>query len=320
MNNKEKNKILLEIAQEIKGLVTKKQEELSLKFVEDTHTYHIRNKKGEITTNFPSVSTVIKQFYTSFPEYAKSFDMCNYDLIEQDDLLKQWRATSDYANNRGSRVHYLLEMDLLKMYGSYKEVRKPIFECDEDQIRDGNLMIDAGHDFIKLMHERGAVLLDTEMVLGSSELEYTGQPDKVWLFIDDNGELGIIITDWKTNKPKNFEVHSYTEKMLPPFEEYWDTALMHYHLQLPLYARLLLDMLKGTKYEDLKLFGCIIVHLLDTGRFNEYRIPTKFINTVMTMPPLPRIKEVFEEKYEFERLENDRVRRLNELKDKKNIL
>jgi hypothetical protein len=239
VDNKEKKKILEGVAEEIKALITKKQEELNLSFVEDTHTYHIRNKHGEMTTKFPSVSTVIKQFYTSFPEYAKSFDMANYDLIEQDELLKTWRATADYANNRGSRVHYLLEMDLLKMYGSYKEVRKPIFECDDEQIKAGNLMIDAGHDFIRLMHRRGAVLLDTEMVLGSADLEYTGQPDKVWLFMDDDGQIGIIITDWKTNKPKNFEVHSYTEKMLEPFTEYWDTALMHYHLQLPLYARLL---------------------------------------------------------------------------------
>jgi hypothetical protein len=40
----------------------------------------------------------------------------------------------------------------------------------------------------------------------------------------------------------------------------------------------------------------------------------------MTMPPLPRIKEVFAEKDEFERLENDRVRRLNELIASKNTL
>ena len=39
-------------------------------------------------------------------------------------------------------------------------------------------MIKAGKEFIDIMHSRGAVLLDTEMVLGSPELGYTGQPDK----------------------------------------------------------------------------------------------------------------------------------------------
>lgn len=318
MGLKEKKEKLEAIALEIREIIDQKQKELQLSFVEDTHTYFILDKNGEITTKFPSVSTVIKQFYEDFPEHDKSFDMSNYDYIEQDDLLKQWRATSDYANNKGSRVHYLLETDLLKMYGSYKEVRKPIFECDEDQIRDGNAMIDAGHDFIRTMHRRGAVLLDTEMVLGSTELGYTGQPDKVWLYLKDDGTLGFIITDWKTNKPKNFEVHSYTGRMYEPFEEYWDTSLTHYYIQLPLYARLIIDMLKGSKYEDLKLFGCIVVHLLDNRTFGEYRIPSKFINTVLEMDPLPRIDEVFAEKKEYARQEEIRLKKLDEALSKRN--
>jgi hypothetical protein len=193
----EKNEELLKIGQEIRDVIAEKQKELNLTFVEDTHTYHIKDKHGNMTTKFPSVSTVIGQFYEPFPDLNKSYQMCDGDLIRQDELLEQWRATADYANSKGSRVHYLLEMDLLKQYGSYKEVRKPIFDCDEEQTTDGNAMIDAGHDFIRLMHRRGAVLLDTEMVLGSNTLEYTGQPDKVWLMLDNNGDLGFIITDWK---------------------------------------------------------------------------------------------------------------------------
>jgi len=307
----DKKKQLLVIAKEIRDLITKKQKELDLSFVEDDHIYYMRDKNGKIRNNFPSVSTVIKQFYTDFPELDKSLEMCENDIFAQDELLKEWRSTADYANNKGSRVHYLLEMDLLKQYGSYKDVRKPHFECDEEQTTDGNAMIDAGHDFIRQMHRRGAVLLDTEMVLGSSDLEYTGQPDKMWLIFDKDGNLGIIITDWKTNKPKNFKIQSYTEPMLPPFEDYMDTALSHYMIQLPLYVRLFIDMLKGTKYENIKVLGGIIVHLMSTGRFDEYRIPKTFMDRVLTMPPLPRIKEVMAKK------ENDKLReqhRLEELK------
>jgi hypothetical protein len=314
MTTNTKNKELLDIAKEIRDIVSKKQEELSLTFVEDTHTYHIMDKDGNMTTNFPSVSTVIKQFYLDFPELEKSLDMVDGDIFKQDELLQAWRATSDYANNQGSRVHYFLEMDLLKMYGSYKEVRKPIFECDEEQTRIGNEMIDAGHNFIRLMHRRGAVLLDTEMVLGSNELEYTGQPDKVWLIFDSGGVLGFIITDWKTNKPKNMEVQSYTEQMLPPFEDYHDTALTHYKIQLPLYARLLLNMLKGTKYGDIKFFGAIIVHLLEGKKFVEYRIEKSFIDKVLTMEPLPRIDEVLSDKKKYALNEQIRVQKLDEAK------
>lgn len=645
----DKKEELLQITQEIRDLVTKRQEELSLSFVEDTHTYYMKDIHGEIRSDYPSVSTVIKQFYNEFPELDKSYQMCNGNLLNQDSLLKEWRATAKYANNKGSRVHFLLEKDLLKMYGSYKEVRQPIFECDEEQIKHGNLMVDAGHDFIRLMHRRGAVLLDTEMVLGSPELGYTGQPDKVWLMLNKEGELGFIITDWKglpldtpiltnggwktmgsltkedkvydkdgnlvnilnisqvknkkclkmvfdngdeivsdfehrwlvyttrygvreervmttqeikdyndsinkrypykilkidnpkplnnpevelpidpyvlgvwlgdghsidakitqanekvwqeiiargykigndlsqggagkattrtifdlqtklrennllknkhipeiyllasyeqrldllrglmdsdgtynksrnrfvmestreaqidyfnmlvsslgvkaskskfikkfndkeiecyrcsfittqfnpflsrnqdlevickkdrrtyrnivsveevesvptkcievdspsstflcgynllvthnTNKPKNFLVHAYTEEMLPPFGEHMDTALTHYMIQLPLYGRLILDMLKGTKYENIKFFGCIIVHLTNEGNYTEYRVPRDFQNTVLTMDPLPRINEVMDyKKLQIER-EKKRIKLLKETIDKK---
>tara|TARA_R110000796_G_scaffold252137_1_gene385333 strand:- start:27354 stop:28325 length:972 start_codon:yes stop_codon:yes gene_type:complete len=287
---------LKKIGEEIRLLIDKKQKELNLTFVEDTHTYHIKTKEGKITTKYPSVSTVIKQFYEDFPELEKSYEMSDGNIFDQDKLLKEWRATADYANSKGSRVHYLLEMDLLKQYGSYKEVRVPHFDCDETQIDDGNAMIDAGHKFINLMHRRGAILLDTEIILGSNGLEYTGQPDKVWLMFDKEGELGFVVTDWKTNKAKNFEIQHYTTPMLPPFQHEMDTALAHYKIQLPLYARLILDMLKGTKYENLKLFGCIIVHLTAEKQFREIRVPSKFIDLVMTMPPLPRIDAVMQKK------------------------
>lgn len=307
------DKELLSIAEEIRGLIADKQKQLSLSFVEETHTYYIKNKAGEIVSNFPSVSTVITQFYEPFDDLSKSLDMCNGNLVEQDILLKEWRAAADYANNQGSRVHFLLETDLLKIYGSKKEVRKPIFECDKDQIFFGNQMIAAGHNFIRAMHRRGAVLLDTEMVLGSAELGYTGQPDKVWLIRDKNGVLGFVITDWKTNKPKNFEVQHYTGKLLPPFDQYNDTALEHYKIQLPLYGRLILDMLKGTKYENIKFFGCVIVHLLQNGTYQEYRVENGFINTVLTMEPLPRIEEVFDYKATQKKREEIRITNLQNI-------
>lgn len=298
---------LLAISKDIRDVVSIKQKELELSFIEETHTYYMRDSDGVVKTSFPSVSTVIKQFYDDFPSLDMSFKISNGDILAQDKLLKEWRGTADYANNKGSRVHYLLEMDLLDQYGAYKEVRKPIFECDEDQIKDGNAMIDGGHNFIRLMHRRGAVLLDTEMVLGSPKLGYTGQPDKVWIMHDKNGDLGLLVTDWKTNKPKNFKVHHYTSQMLTPFEHWPDTALSHYKIQLPLYGRLLLDMLKGTKYEGIKLLGCIIVHLESNGVYTEYRVEKKFTNIVMGMDPLPRIEEVFEGKKLFESRDKDRL-------------
>jgi hypothetical protein len=144
-------------------------------------------------------------------------------------------------------------------------------------------MVVAGKRYIDLLKERNCILLDTEMVLGHPELGYTGQPDKVWLIIGVNGDLGILITDWKTNKPKNFEKNNYTKPMKRPFEDLPDNALGHYNTQLPFYGKLLLKMLEGTKYENIKLMGCIVVLLTEEREFVEHRVAKKTINTILEM-------------------------------------
>jgi hypothetical protein len=283
---------LREIALEIREIIAERQKEMCLSFVEDTHTYYIKGLDGNITSDLPSVSTVLKAFYHTFDSTrTKSFQNCGGDRQLERALLKEWKDKGDYSTNMGSRVHYILEQELVNQYGGYKEVRQPIFECDQEQIETGDAMIKSGKEFIDLMHERGAVLLDTEMVLGSAELGYTGQPDKVWLMIDKNGNIGIVITDWKTNQPKNFEVQPWTKLLLPPFEKYWDTALGHYYIQIPLYAKLLMKMLQGTKYENIKFFGGVIVLVKKEATFEEHRIPKDVIDTVFNMNVNSMLKE-----------------------------
>ena len=275
---------LKEIAKEINQLISEYQIDNSLFFVEDTHTYFIKDTNGKIISDLPSVSSVLKYFYEPFnAEGTKAFKNCNGDKEKEKILLESWRISGDYSTNQGSRVHYLLEKHLTSLYGSYKEVRQPIFNCDEGQINTSDKMILAGKNFINLMHERGAILLDTEIVLGSLELGYFGQPDKVWLMVGKDGEVGIVITDYKTNKPKNFEVQWYTKHMKKPFQEYYDTSLSHYYIQLPLYGKLLLNMLKGTKYEKIKFLGAVVVLLKEECEFEEFKVPKDVIQTVLNM-------------------------------------
>ena len=40
-------------------------------------------------------------------------------------------------------------------------------------------------------------------------------------------------------------------------------------------------MLKGTKYEDLKLLGCVIVLLKEDGTYLEYKVPNKVNKLIM---------------------------------------
>jgi hypothetical protein len=270
---------LKEIVKEIREIISQKQNELGLTFEEENHIYTMNGK-----TDYPSVSKVLKKFYTEFATEEVAYKVAKGDPIKQQELIAEWGAAGDYSTNMGSRVHFVLESEVIKKHGSYKDVRQPEFDCDLTQIMKGDNMIVAGKKYLDLMEERGAVLLDTEMVLGHPELGYTGQPDKVWLMMNrDKTEYGIVITDWKTNKPKNFTVTNFTKKMLHPFDDYHDNALGHYYLQLPLYGKLLLKMLEGSKYGNIKLYGCVISHLKEDSLYDEYKVPQKIINTVMDM-------------------------------------
>jgi len=275
---------LYQVSKDIKEIVKKKQEELSLTFEEDRHIYTMMDLEGNERNDWPSVSKILKKFYPEFPAEDIAYKKANGDVLEMQSLLDEWAAAGRYATNMGSRVHYLLEKKTLEHFYDDKEVRQPLFECDLEQEIRGDNMVKAGEDFIKLMKDRGAVLLDTEMVLGHPELGYTGQPDKVWLIMNKTQTgFGLVITDWKTNKEKNFKVNKWTKQMFEPFSKYPDNALGHYYLQLPFYGKLLLKMLEGTKYEGLSLLGSVVVLLKDDGTFQEFKVPKEIQDIIMGM-------------------------------------
>lgn len=274
---------LISIAKEIRTILENRRKEIDLTFIEEKHVYFMRDIDGKIKKNFPSVSKVYKQFFKPFDAEAKSLEMVKGDVAAQKQLLKEWREKSNRSTNLGSRTHYELEKLLIEKYEEYKDIRYPIFKCDEGQIRISDNMVNAGIKYINLMHERGAILLDTEIVSGDPELGYTGQPDKGWIMLNQKQELGLVVTDWKTNSPKSFIPQWYTDKMYSPFEKYDNTDLTHYYIQIPLYGRLLQKMLQNSKYENLKFFGGVIVLLKEDGSFEEFKIPQDIINKVFSL-------------------------------------
>jgi hypothetical protein len=274
---------LKKIAQEIREIISSKQKEFQLTFDEESHTYTMLNSNGELKSDFPSVSKVMKLFYEEFPTEEAAFNKAGWDLDETKRLMEEWAESGRKSINLGSRCHFILEEHTLKEFDLDKEVRQPIFECDPEQIIKSDSMIIAGKRYIDLLKERGCELIDTEMVLGHPELGYTGQPDKVWLVVGTNGDVGILITDWKSNRPKNFQTTRYTKNMKAPFRDLPDNALGHYNTQLPFYGKLLLKLLEGTKYEGIQLLGCIIVLITDEREYHEYRVSKKTINTILEM-------------------------------------
>jgi hypothetical protein len=274
---------LKKIAQEIRDIISERQKEFQLTFEEESHKYTMLDDKGDLRSDFPSVSKVMKLFYDEFPTEQAAFNKAGGDPDEAERLVNEWAELGRKSANLGSRCHFFLEEHTLKEFGIDKVVRQPIFDCDAEQIIKSDTMIIAGKRYIELLKERGCVLIDTEIVLGHPELEYTGQPDKVWLVIGTNGKVGILITDWKSNKPKNFEVTRYTKKMKKPFEDLPDNALGHYNTQLPFYGKLILKMLEGSKYEDIQLLGCIIVLITEEREYHEHRVSKKTINKILEM-------------------------------------
>lgn len=274
---------LKKIAQEIRDIISERQKEFQLTFEEESHKYTMLDKNGDLKSDFPSVSKVMKLFYDEFPTEQAAFNKAGGDPDEVERLINEWAELGRKSTNLGSRCHYILEEHTLKEFGIDKVVRQPIFDCDAEQIIKSDTMIIAGKRYIELLKERGCVLIDTEIVLGHPELGYTGQPDKVWLVIGTNGKVGILITDWKSNKPKNFEVTRYTKKMKKPFEDLPDNALGHYNTQLPFYGKLILKMLEGSKYEDIQLLGCIIVLITEEREYHEHRVSKKTMNKILEM-------------------------------------
>ncbi len=61
------------IASEINQIIKDKQKELQLTFIEDTHTYFMLDKHNVLRNDFPSVSKVLKKYYSEFPAEEKSY-------------------------------------------------------------------------------------------------------------------------------------------------------------------------------------------------------------------------------------------------------
>ena len=189
---------LYQIANEIRFLLEERRKELNLYFIEDNHKYFMNNYEGQSKSNWPSVSKVLKSFYPPFPTQEASLKKAKGDVVLQKKLIKEWSQMADYANNTGSRVHYFLEKKIIERFELDKEVREPEFDCDFEQEITSDHMISYGVQFYEKMIKNGAVLIDTEVVMGDPDLGYTGQADKIWLVSNkEKTQLGIVITDWK---------------------------------------------------------------------------------------------------------------------------
>ena len=107
---------LKEEAEKIRKILNKRRKNIDLSFIEEDHLYFMRDENGMIRSNYPSVSKIIKKFYEEFDADGISLRMAKGDKQRQKELLKEWADKGTYATNQGSRVHYILEKELISQF------------------------------------------------------------------------------------------------------------------------------------------------------------------------------------------------------------
>lgn len=215
-----------------------------IEFNEEAHIYTMNG------TNPPSVSSILKKYYEPFDEEYWSNRKAQELGVPVEDILKQWKDKNLLATETGSKIHYELECYACSKYLPFKEVKELTINnryVDEDRVKK---LVSLGMQWLDSMIDRGYLLFDTELIMGSDKYGYVGTADLI--FWKDGC---FHIYDWKTNnKEINGRVY---RQLLPPYQHLGDTTLNHYKLQLNYYALLL------SQVHTVNQLG--IVHLTNNG-------------------------------------------------------
>jgi len=275
---------LLGVAADIRHVMDLERDNRQLTFVEELHKYCLYDPINEkLVDNMPSVSSLLYNWCDKFDAERMSMIMCNQDEHKAAELRAEWEEKGRVASNVGSYAHYKLEQYVWSLFDIDKQTRKPEYTLSEDDFKEGLMMLENGIVMIGNIIKAGFVPLDTECIMGSIELGYFGQCDNLWLGFFKN-QLVFLMTDYKTNLSKNFEVRHFNKPMNVPFGKLYDTELSKYFLQQPLYAQLFKDMLKNTKYKDVPFIGFRVLHLREDGQ--SHKIPMWVYEEIKKIYPI----------------------------------
>ena len=120
---------LYEISKDIRNILEERRKELNLYFIEDNHKYFMNDLQGVNKSKWPSVSGVLKKFYSPFPTLCK---VCNPKEQNEYLLNKDFTYTFACYNNkpREQRVEFVKTL-LNKNYLYFGEDRKLSGKQDE---------------------------------------------------------------------------------------------------------------------------------------------------------------------------------------------
>lgn len=256
----------------IRDLADQYRSEREMYFIEETHKYGMTVNGIDYSSKIPSVSKIYKKFKVPFDSVGKSLKKAGGDPVLAEQIRNEWAANGARSATKGSYCHYHLELGLWEKY-RHKDIsliREPDIGDPSGYIDEAEGMIQSGFGFIEKMESRGAILIDTEAVMGHLECWAFGQADKFWLVKMRSGNWGLLCTDWKTNDPSKFDIAPWTKNMLGPYSHLPDNSFGEYSAQLTMYSVIFQSMMM-----DMGLYipyvGSIIVNITPS-HYMEYRV------------------------------------------------
>jgi len=205
-----------------------------LKFVEDTHTYTVGDKK------LPSVSSLIEQYSKPFDKGISKF-VARKRGCSQEEILAEWEATATAACLRGNKAHdwgeaYLFDRTLTPTTPLEEAIQK-FWSSFPDYI----------------------VPVGAELKMYHKVFNFSGTMD---IFLYNTRNDTYIIGDYKTNKDL-FKNHK-GQKMLGSFSDLYDNPYNHYQVQLS-YYQLLIEQL------GLKVSNRFLLWVHDDATYKFYK-------------------------------------------------
>lgn len=205
--------------------------EIEFKFDPKLHKY---TYEGE---TFISVTKYIEQFHKPFDENYWSKRKAEELGIEQQELILEWRRINNYANEIGSDIHNWIEMYYKKLW---QEIPSNL-----DVIHRINKFNKIHASYLYKLEP-----LSFEVKVFSKKWKIAGMIDALFLY---RGKIYIL--DWKSNKDYTTDDNlSYKEKLLYPFDNYYNTHHNKYSIQLSLYSLILEEW-------GFNVGGAYIVHI-----------------------------------------------------------
>ena len=204
------------------------------KFEPKYHKYTYDGNQFISVTKF--ISRFHKEFDTEYWSKKKSEELD----VDQEELKKEWKRLNDYANDIGHQTH--------NYYNGINQ-SLPINLDVIDRINKFNVV------YAKHLYKLEPVKFEVRVF--SKKWKISGTIDSIFI---RNGKLYIL--DWKTNKSFDDDSSKRYNKLLSPFDDYYENQHNEYSIQVSLYTLILEEL-------GFEIGGAYLVHI---GPNNEAQI------------------------------------------------